>query len=92
MGDPAVVCFPSAGFGKWGFVPREPIPGIYLVAVDDIGHGNSSPLEKCPVFSESVGEVEELLNALEIEKFYVVGHSRGAAMRCRFQQLCPTVL
>ena len=38
------------------------------MAVDDMGHGNSSPLEKCPVFSESVEEVEELLNALEIEK------------------------
>ena len=49
------------------------------MAVDDMGHGNSSPLEKCPVFSESVEEVEELLNALEIEKFYVFGHSRGGA-------------
>ena len=26
-GDPAVVCFPSAGFGKCQFIPREPIPG-----------------------------------------------------------------
>eukprot|EP00944_MAST-04C_sp_MAST-4C-sp1_P014764 g14764.t1 len=88
-GDPAVVCFPSAGFGKCQFIPREPIPGIYLVAVDDMGHGNSSPLEKCPVFSESVEEVEELLNALEIEKFYVFGHSRGGSHALQISAALP---
>ena len=85
-GDPAVVCFPSAGFGKWQFIPREPIAGIYLVAVDDIGHGNSSPLKKCPVFSESVEDVEELLNALEIEKFYLILSGTGALLRTGFKK------
>ena len=87
--DPAVVCFPAAGFGKWKFVPREPIPGVYLVAIDDIGHGNSSPLEKCPVFSESVAEVQEILAALEIENFYVIGHSRGGCHALQIAAAMP---
>jgi hypothetical protein len=62
VGDTAVVCFPAAGFGKWEYVPREPLPGIFLVAVDDMGHGNSSPLQEPPSFAESVPQVVELLD------------------------------
>ena len=72
-----VVCFPAAGFGKCEFIPAEQIPGVFLVCIDDAGHGNSTELTKEPVFSESVSDVVELLDALGVEKFYVMGHSRG---------------
>ena len=62
------------------------------MAVDDMGHGNSSPLEKCPVFSESVEEVEELLNALEIENSMFSVILEEAPMHYRFQRLCLNVL
>ena len=75
--DKVVVFFPGAGIGKWMFVPREPIPGVFLVVIDNMGHGNSSPLEKIPVFSEDVEEIKELLDELKIDKFYVAGHSCG---------------
>ena len=82
--DPAVVCFPSAGLGKAEFITREPIPGVYLVCIDDMGHGSSSQLEHPVVFSESVPEIAELLDELNVGKFYVCGHSRGGchAMQC----------
>ena len=43
--DPAVVCFPGAGIGKECFITKVPVPGIYLIAVDYMGHGQSTPLE-----------------------------------------------
>ena len=75
--DPAVVCCPAAGMGKCCFIPREPIPGVFLIAIDDMGHGNSSPLEGLPVFSESVPEIQELVDHLGINQFFVLGWSRG---------------
>jgi pimeloyl-ACP methyl ester carboxylesterase len=73
-----VVCFPGAGFGKSCFTPREPIDGVYLICIDDMGHGNSSQIDKPVDFGESVAEVMELLDSLLGDKnFYVCGHSRG---------------
>jgi pimeloyl-ACP methyl ester carboxylesterase len=72
-----VVCFPAAGFGKWEYVPKEAFSNIFLVAIDDMGHERFSKLEEPPVFEESVQQVVELLDYLNVQKFYVLGHSRG---------------
>ena len=81
--DKAVVCLPSAGLGKCCFIPREPIPGVFLIAIDPMGHGNSSPIEKPTDFEESVTEVRELLDGLKVDKFYVLGWCLGAQRSVR---------
>lgn len=82
--DPAVVCFPPAAWGKYSYVMKEPLKGVFLIAVDDMGNGNSTPIDKPPVFSESVADIAELLDGLGVSKFYICGHSRGGvtAMQC----------
>ena len=82
--DPAVVCFPSAGLNKWEFVTKEPMAGVYLIAIDPKGRGLSSPLSSTPVWADSVVEHVELLDALGVKDFFVCGHSCGGvhAMMC----------
>lgn len=75
--DPAVFCFASAGFNVSSLMPPKPIPGLYVVLVNQFGHGNSSPLDRPLVFSEVVPDVIELVDELKIDKFYTCGHSCG---------------
>lgn len=76
--DPAVVCFASAGFNVRSLIPPKPVPGLYIVWVNQMGHGNTSPLDRPVVFSEAVPEVIELVDGLQIGNFYTCGHSCGA--------------
>ena len=71
------MCFASAGFNVRSLVPPEPIPGLYVVYVNQMGHGNSSPLDEPIVFSEAVPEVLELADGLKLDKFHTCGHSCG---------------
>ena len=87
--DKAVVCLPSAGLGKCCFIPREPIPGVFLIAIDPMGHGNSSPIEKPTDFEESVIEVRELLDGLKVDKFYVLGWSCGGVHAMQISAALP---
>ena len=87
--DKAVVCLPSAGFGKSCFIPRETIPGVFLIAIDTMGHGNSSPIDKPINFEESVLEVQELLDGLNVNKFYLLGWSRGGVHAMQISAALP---
>ena len=75
--DPTIVCFASAGFNISSLIPSAPVPGLYVLYVNQMGHGNSSPLTAPIVFSEAVPEVLELVDGLKIDKFYTCGHSCG---------------
>lgn len=61
----------------WGLLPDDPIPpGLRIVAPDRPGYGGSDPKpgRKLPDWA---ADVAELADALEIEKFAIVGVSGG---------------
>jgi pimeloyl-ACP methyl ester carboxylesterase len=75
--DPAVVCLPALGESKWGYIFPKPIPGVYLIAVDRIGHGGSSVMGSKEQWSAHCAEVLELVDSLGVDKFSVTGISTG---------------
>ena len=82
--DPAVLCLHGLSQNKYAWLQPQPIPGVYLIAVDRQGHGSSSPYDGYTPFapflySDCVGEFMELLDELKVDKFYVTGHSMGAS-------------
>ena len=83
--DPAVLCFHSLGQSKMEWLFPKPLPGIFLIAVDRQGHGSSSPYPPGnPVtnprkFSDDMHEYVELLEALNVQEFYVTGSSMGGS-------------
>ena len=82
--DPAVLCLHSLGQSKMEWLFKEPLPGVFQIAVDRQGHGNSTPyppvaLEAPRQFSTDVAEYVELLDALGVDKFYVTGSSMGGS-------------
>ena len=76
---PAVLCIHGLGQSKFLWLEKKPIAGIYRIAIDRIGHGRSSTLEGVYTFAVGVPEIIEVLDALGVDKFYVVGHSMGGA-------------
>jgi pimeloyl-ACP methyl ester carboxylesterase len=83
-GDPAslpvVLCIHGLGQSKELWMEPEPVPNVRLVAIDRIGSGASSLTPVPYGFSEAVAEIEEALDKIGVDKFYVVGHSAGGAM------------
>lgn len=71
------MCFSSAGLSVRSLLPAQPISGLYVVLVNQYGHGNSSTLDRPLVFKEAVPDVMELINGINIGKFYTCGHSCG---------------
>ena len=55
----------------------KPLPGLYLISVDRMGHGSSSPLLGKEEWSHSCEEMLELMDDLKVEKFCVMGWSLG---------------
>ena len=62
--DPAVLALNGLGESKWFFLFPEPLPGVFLIAVDRMGHGKSSPHEGPVDFTQLVPEYIELLDEL----------------------------
>jgi pimeloyl-ACP methyl ester carboxylesterase len=75
--DPAFLCIPGAGNGKCIYIMPEPLKGVFLIAVDMMGHGKSSILDSDLDYREVVAGYAELLDDLKVDKFYVGGHSTG---------------
>ena len=87
--SPPVLFVP--GWGSPVYVFRRNLPaiadaGFRAIAVDLKGHGLSfKPLGKGEYSLESlVGHVEEILDALELDKPAMVGHSMGATLLYHF--------
>ena len=76
---PAVLCVHGLGQTKYLWLEPKPIPGVFRICIDRMGHGSSSTLEGVYKFNVGVPEVAELLDSLGIETFFVVGHSMGGA-------------
>lgn len=75
--DPAVVCFPGLGQSKGMYIFPEPLSGVYLIAVDRLGHGSSSDVEQREAISYGCADYLELVDSLGVGKFYCAGHSMG---------------
>mmetsp|Transcript_9649 Transcript_9649/g.12666 ORF Transcript_9649/g.12666 Transcript_9649/m.12666 type:complete len:378 (+) Transcript_9649:37-1170(+) len=75
---PIVLAIHGVGQGKELWMEAEPIPNIRLIAIDRMGNGGSS-LQPVPyLFDEVINEIEEMLDKIDVDKFFVVGHSLGA--------------
>ena len=83
--DPAVLCLHSLGQCKTEWLFPKPLPGVFIIAVDRQGHGSSSPyppespISKPRKFSDDCPEYVELLDSLNVDKFYVTGSSMGGS-------------
>ena len=94
--DPAVLCLHSLGQSKLEWIMRKPLPGVYLIAVDRQGHGNSSPYPpglppSTPArkFSDDADEYVELLDSLGVNEFRVTGSSMGGCFTIALAALFP---
>ena len=73
--DPAVLCLHGLSQNKYAWLQPQPIPGVYLIAVDRQGHGSSSPYDGYTPFapflySDCVGEFMELLDELKVDNAF----------------------
>jgi len=97
-GVSVVLCLHGAGQGKTAMLLKKPVPDIFQIVPDRIGHGGSSPaLKEGYSFEIAVAEVMELVDAVYTErnipqekKFFVLGHSSGATMTIEMGA-CPGV-
>ena len=87
--DPAVLVLHGFGESKWSYVFPEPLSGIFLIAVDRMGHGKSTPHKEQPDFTQIVPEYMELLDELKVDKVYVFGHSMGGLASCQIAAAKP---
>lgn len=60
-----------------------------VIAYDMLGHGESSLPTSTPTLGEYAAQLEGLLDALHVERVYVVGHSMGALVSLEFALLHP---
>ncbi len=64
--------------------------GYRVMAWDAPGYGSSTPLQPAaPVATDYADALAAWLDALEIARCHLVGHSLGAQMACRFARLHP---
>ena len=60
---------------------KEPIPGVYLVAVDRPHYGGSSEIPLTYTFKNAAEDVGHLADSLGIDQFVCMGHSVGTCGR-----------
>ncbi|WP_114814401.1 alpha/beta fold hydrolase [Paraburkholderia kururiensis] len=60
-----------------------------VVAYDMLGHGESRLPTATPTLGEYAAQLEGLLDALQVERVHVVGHSMGALVSLEFALLHP---
>ena len=87
--DKAVLCLHSLGQSKLEWIMPKPLPGVFLIAVDRQGHGNSSPYPpglppSAPArrFADDIDEYVELLDSLNVDKFFRDGIVHGWMLDC----------
>jgi pimeloyl-ACP methyl ester carboxylesterase len=78
---PTLVCLHGIGSGaaSWLHVARALAPQVRVIAWDAPGYGSSSPLAaSAPRAADYAARLGELLQALDIQRCVLVGHSLGA--------------
>eukprot|EP00933_Yihiella_yeosuensis_P024641 TRINITY_DN19099_c0_g1_i1.p1 TRINITY_DN19099_c0_g1~~TRINITY_DN19099_c0_g1_i1.p1 ORF type:complete len:396 (-),score=73.94 TRINITY_DN19099_c0_g1_i1:95-1195(-) len=92
-----VLCLHGAACSKQSWLLPEPLENIFLISPDRFGHGFSSSTPKVYSFSDACPELLELVDAVYADmgipkekKFYIVGHSMGAALAIEMAA-CPEI-
>lgn len=90
-GGPAVVLLHGISSGAASWEPLSPLlPDYRLLAWDAPGYGESQPLtESEPTAADYAARLDAWLDALEVERCVLVGHSLGAMMACAYMALRP---
>lgn len=78
----------TANHRSWRLV-AEALPGTRLIAPDLRGRGRSSGLPGPFGLSRHADDLARVLDALEVERAVVAGHSMGAFVAVRFAELHP---
>lgn len=75
--DPLVICMHGGCEGKWKFIQKTPIDGIFLVSIDRPGYGNSDAGPTTYGFDKIAEDIKFLAKELGFDEFVVSGHSIG---------------
>ncbi|KAH8058566.1 peptidyl-prolyl cis-trans isomerase [Aureococcus anophagefferens] len=78
-GGVPVVAFHGGCEGKYKWMQKEPIPGVFLVAVDRPHYGGSSAASLDYAFADAARDVAALADSLGIDQFVCMGHSVGTS-------------
>jgi pimeloyl-ACP methyl ester carboxylesterase len=67
------------------------LPSCHLIAVDAAGHGQSDPRSDDSGYNlwQDVGDLHDVAGALGWQRFYLLGHSRGAAIAMLYAGTFP---
>jgi pimeloyl-ACP methyl ester carboxylesterase len=89
-GDP-VVLLHGIGSSSASWVPLfSALPGFHLMAWDAPGYGESTPLAaKAPLASDYASALADMLDALGLQRVFLVGHSLGALIAGAFAAKHP---
>jgi pimeloyl-ACP methyl ester carboxylesterase len=72
-----VLAFHDVGNCKSQFLQPSSLPHIFLIAIDRLGHGASSPEPENWTFEKAIPEIIEILDLLKVDTVHVVGHGHG---------------
>lgn len=88
---PALLLWPSLlmSGGLWHAQVEHFSPSYRTIAVDPPGHGDSAPLRAGFTFEDCVLVIEQLLDALGVDRVHLVGNSWGAMLGVTFAALRP---
>jgi pimeloyl-ACP methyl ester carboxylesterase len=82
----------SSGAASWLHAVLPMPAAQYVVAWDAPGYGNSTPLpQDAPHAADYALRLHEALQALEVRRCVLVGHSLGALMACAYTRLPQAV-
>ena len=95
------ICYSNEGKGKvivllhgflenmdiWENFSNELQKKYQVILIDLVGHGNSPLIEETNTMELMAKEVNGLLNALEVSKYVMVGHSMGAYVALAYAEL-----
>jgi len=85
-GAETVVLIHGVGMNQSVWFPQiEALTAHYrVIAYDMLGHGGSALPTPAPTLGDYAAQLEDLLDALQIERVHVVGHSMGALVALEF--------
>jgi len=84
-----VLAFHGSCDTKSIFIRKQPLPGIYLIAVDRPGYGGSSPVPLEYTFKQAVEDINALVDHLALDQIVVMGHGIGASWALQIAAAVP---
>jgi len=81
-GDPTdvpIIALHGGCEGKYKWMQKEPILGVYLIAIDRPNYGGSSPVPLDYTFKDATKDVVDFADSLGLGQFILMGHSVGTS-------------